>query len=180
MFQNARNTNSVGTDVLEDIRNVLSNNEFSSNTRLAAAKLLLHAEHILGKEAFTHHISVDWIVLTAILEAGREEFSVKVIRTWITLFERRRVSDSDDEAVFLAGLAKYLSKKGEDLVSSLAVEEAKKLRRYLLLTFVILSELERGAKLFENAIHFVAKTVTKEEKVVSDQNRILTITTFTV
>ncbi|CAJ0601692.1 unnamed protein product [Cylicocyclus nassatus] len=165
-FTNARNTNSVGTDVLEDIHNVLSNNEFSSNTRLAAAKLLLHAEHIHGKEAFIHHIKVDWIMLTAVLEAANEERSVKAIKTWMLLFERHKISDSDDEAVFLASLAKYLSKKGADVISLFTAEEAKKLRRYLLLVFVLLSELERGSKSFENAIHFVAKTMTEEEKVL--------------
>ncbi|RCN48049.1 hypothetical protein ANCCAN_05875 [Ancylostoma caninum] len=159
MLQSARKTSHIDAGVLNDVHNVLSNKQFSSATRLAAAKLLVHAENIQYAEITAHHSAIDWIMLTALLESADKERIARIFKIWMVCFEKRRIRDSDDEAVFLASFARILSRRGEEVFGSFTLEETKKFRKNLLITFVILSELERGSKFFESAIQFVAKTM---------------------
>ncbi|KAL6736979.1 hypothetical protein Aduo_010660 [Ancylostoma duodenale] len=165
-FTSARKTSHIDAGVVDDVHNVLSNKEFSSATRLAAAKLLVHAENIQCAETTAHRSAMDWIMLTALLESADEERIARIFKIWMVCFEKRRIRDSDDEAVFLASFAKILSKRGKEVLDSFTLEEARKFRKNLLITFVILSELERGSKFFESAVQFVAKTMSVEEKLL--------------
>ncbi|VDM68955.1 unnamed protein product [Strongylus vulgaris] len=89
------------------------------------------------------------------LESADSQRTAKIIKTWMLWFEKCRVGDSDDEATFLASLARVLLKKDKLFASFFTSEDMKKLRRYLILAFVLLSELERGSKFFEGAMLFV-------------------------
>ncbi|KAK6035095.1 hypothetical protein COOONC_27401 [Cooperia oncophora] len=162
-FQNARNAPHISDDMLEEIHSVLSNKEFSHATRLAAAKLLVHFldEH---QGECARHPTVDWVILTAMLEAADSKRLAQIVKTWMVCFEKRRVSDSEDEAMFLAALARILPKKGMCLRESFSVDEMNALHRYILLTFVLISELERGSKIFESAVNFVVRTMTADSK----------------
>ncbi|KAJ1356715.1 hypothetical protein KIN20_014456 [Parelaphostrongylus tenuis] len=106
----------------------------------------------------------EWLMLTAMLEESTtDRRTTDVIKTWMVLFEKRRVGDSEDEIMFLSSLAKVLAKKGSHLTECFAASEIEALHRYLLVTFVMLSELEYSSKLFEGAIKFVAKTASDDE-----------------
>ncbi|VDO78176.1 unnamed protein product [Heligmosomoides polygyrus] len=110
-FTTARKADCLSADILSDVHNVLSNKETGSTS----------------KGVHTHHPSVDFVILTAMLEAAYEERMAEIVKAWMVYFDKKRV-------------------------------------RYLLLTFVILSELERGSKFFEAAVNFVAKTMSPDEK----------------
>ncbi|KAK5985605.1 hypothetical protein GCK32_007448 [Trichostrongylus colubriformis] len=156
-FTSARNAPRISDDMLEDVHGALSNKEFSHATRLAAAKLLVHFLDANDGEC-ARHPTVDWVILTAMLEAASPERFTEIVKAWMVCFEKRRISDSEDEAMFLAALARALPKKGMCLKESLSVDEMNVLHRYILLTSVLLSELERGSKTFDGAVNFVVKT----------------------
>ncbi|EYC29905.1 hypothetical protein Y032_0005g2326 [Ancylostoma ceylanicum] len=162
-FTSARKASHIDAGVLDDVHDVLSNKEFSSATRLAAAKLLVYAENIQCAETTAHCSTIDWIMLTALLESADEERTVKIFKIWMVCFEKRRIRDSDDEVVFLASFAKTLSRRGKDVLDGFTLEESRTFRKSLLITFLLLSELERGAKFFEGAVKFVVKTMSAEE-----------------
>ncbi|XGW26821.1 hypothetical protein V3C99_007419 [Haemonchus contortus] len=157
-FTSARNANHISDDMMEDVHNVLSNKEFSHATRLAAAKLLVHfsnANH--GK--CTRRPSVDWVILTAMLEMANPDRLTEIVRAWMVCFRKRRIGDSEDEAMFLAALARILPKKGLCLKESLSEKELNMLHRFIIFTFILLSELDRGSKIFDGAVLFVVKTM---------------------
>uniref|UniRef100_A0A7I4YMZ3 Uncharacterized protein n=1 Tax=Haemonchus contortus TaxID=6289 RepID=A0A7I4YMZ3_HAECO len=157
-FTSARNANHISDGMMEDVHNVLSNKEFSHATRLAAAKLLVHFSNANHDER-TRHPSVDWVILTAMLEMANLERLTEIVRAWMVCFRKRRIGDSEDEAMFLAALARILPKKGLCLRESLSEKELNMLHRFILLTFTLLSELDRGSKIFDGAMLFVVKTM---------------------
>ncbi|EYC29902.1 hypothetical protein Y032_0005g2326 [Ancylostoma ceylanicum] len=90
-FTSARKASHIDAGVLDDVHDVLSNKEFSSATRLAAAKLLVYAENIQCAETTAHCSTIDWIMLTALLESADEERTVKIFKIWMVCFEKRRI-----------------------------------------------------------------------------------------
>ncbi|KAK6026336.1 hypothetical protein OSTOST_07720 [Ostertagia ostertagi] len=89
-FTSARNAPHINDDMLEDVHSVLSNKEFSHATRLAAAKLLVHFLDANDGECIRHP-TVDWVILTAMLEAADPARLVEIVKAWMICFEKRRI-----------------------------------------------------------------------------------------
>lgn len=64
--------------------------KFSHATRLAAAKLLVQTGST-SKGVHTHHPSVDFVILTAMLEAAYEERMAEIVKAWMVYFDKKRV-----------------------------------------------------------------------------------------
>ncbi|WKY08258.1 hypothetical protein Q1695_007623 [Nippostrongylus brasiliensis] len=161
-FTNARKAPTISDDMLVDVHNVLSNKEFSHSTRLAAAKILIQSGNA-SVGVNTHHPAVDWVILTAMLETADTARTIEIVKAWMVYFEKKRVCDNEDETLFLASLSRVLSKRGALIAENCTPKVVKLLHRYLLLAFINLSELECGAKSFEGAVQFVAKSAPHEE-----------------